>query len=94
MDCTDELDYQEGYDCTDPRNEPRPDSVVFRQQFKDLNDKIREAGDLLLSPLQNSHYHNAVTKGLLNEVENRIRKECSDEVKFAVAGDMAAGEGP
>jgi hypothetical protein len=91
MDFNDEYDLQDGYDCTDLRNEPRPDSVVYHHQFTELKKKTREAADLLLRPLKESTYHNPITRGLLNEVETRTNSECSDEVKFAVAGDMAAG---
>lgn len=89
-----DFDYVDGYDCTDLKNEPRPDSVVYQPQFAELKKKCQEVAKLLLGPLDESKYHNIITKGLMQDVIDRTENECSEENLFAVAGDMAAGTVP
>ena len=91
MEYDDDLDFVEAYDCTNPKNEPRPDSIVYHAKFAELKKKCQEAANLLLEPLQESKYHNVITKGLLQEVRTRTKNESSEESMFAVAGDMASG---
>ncbi len=91
MDRDEDTNNVEGYDCTDLMNEPRPDSVVYQDQFVQLKEKCNEATKLLLTPLKESEYQNKITNGLLVEVENRTKIETSEEAMFAISGDMAAG---
>lgn len=92
MDCEEDYGFVEPYDCNDTNNEPRPDSVVYQPVFADLVEKTNQAAALLREPLEESTYHNVITEGLRKEVIIRTQSKCSEEVKFAVAGDMAAGE--
>lgn len=85
-------DYQtEAYDYNDYNNEPRPDSVVYTQIFRDLKDLNKEAAELLREPLINSKFQNAITHGLKQEIAKRTKEDFPDEVTFAVVGDMKAG---
>ena len=83
--------YVEGYDCTKIENEPRADSVVFQRRFAELNRKTGQATNLLRDPLAQSTYHNPITKGLLQQVQNLAQTGSSEDLLVAVAGDMAAG---
>lgn len=90
MDIDMELEiHTDPYDVTS--NEPRPDSVVYTEIFRDLQYHSKRAVALLRDPLASSKFHNVVTKGLANEIARRTRHENADQVKFAVAGDMKAG---
>ncbi|KAK5137114.1 hypothetical protein LTR08_001123 [Meristemomyces frigidus] len=80
------------YDCHDERNEPRPDSVVYQPVFFELKEHIKQVATLLREPLQASSYHNAITRGLLKEVQTRTEERLEEKVMFAVAGDMSSGK--
>jgi hypothetical protein len=62
-------------------NEPRPDSVVYTEIFRDLQDLDTKAIALLRGPLKKSKFSNFITTGHAQ----------SEQVIFAVAGDMKAG---
>jgi len=89
-----EFDFVEPYDCNDPRNEPRPGSIIYQQVFQDLKKHINEATSLLRDPLQASTYHNTITNGLCMEVLTRMKENAPEECMFAVAGDMNSGKRP
>jgi hypothetical protein len=71
--------------------EPRPDSVVYTEIFRDLQDLDTKAIALLRGPLKKSKFSNFITTGLLKDIENRTKHAQSEQVIFAVAGDMKAG---
>ena len=81
--------YTEAYDVN--ANEPRPDSVVYTEIFRDLQNLHTQTVALLRGPLEKSKFRNYITDGLLQDIENRTKHAQSDEVTFAVAGDMKAG---
>ena len=78
------------HDCNDIEVKPRPDSVVFKPAFVELNDGIGEVKTLHLQPLLDSEYENVVTRDLVAEVNNRTKDEAPEETKFAVSGDVAS----
>lgn len=82
----------EGYDCNDLNIEPRPDSVVYTQIFRDLRANTDKAASLLRDPLNNSKFQNVITAGLTKQIARRTKENFPDEVMFAVAGDMKAGK--
>lgn len=81
----------EAYDCNDPTNEPRPDSVVYTEIFRDLRKHNKEATQLLREPLLNSKFQNVITHGLKQEITKRTKEDFPDTVTLAVVGDMQAG---
>ena len=81
--------YTEAYDVN--TNEPRPDSVAYTEIFRDLQSLHTQAIALLRGPLEKSKFRNYITDGLLQDIENRTKHAQSEEVTFAVAGDMKAG---
>lgn len=81
----------EAYNCNDPANEPRPESVIYTQIFQELRDYNKKAADLLGHPLKRSKFQNTITNGLLSQVYKRTKHEFPDEVRFAIVGDMKAG---
>lgn len=87
-----ELDdiFTEPYDVE--QNEPRPDSVVYTEIFKELQSHGKRAVALLREPLAESGFQNVITSGLLREIVRRTKHEDSEQVMFAVAGDMKAGK--
>lgn len=91
MDADYDADYIEPYDCNDPRNEPRPDSVVYQPIFEQLRTTTYHAVHMLRDTLIMSPYQNAVTHGLLEEVRKRVREDAAEQTMFAISGDMAAG---
>jgi hypothetical protein len=88
LDIIDET-YSEPYDVQ--ANEPRPDSVVYTGIFRDLQVLDTKAIALLREPLEKSKFSNFITAGLLQDIENRTKHAQSEQVTFAVAGDMKAG---
>lgn len=86
----DEL-HVEPYDCNDERNEPRPDHVIYKEVFADLKRHITHVKALMRDPLQQSSYHNAITRGLLMELQTCAKESTEEEAQFAVAGDMNSG---
>lgn len=84
--------YMEPYDCNDPANEPRPDNVVYTASFRELQALNKKAASLLRDPLENSTFQNGITKGLVKEIIKRTKDDFPDQVKFAIVGDMSAGE--
>lgn len=90
MDLTFDDYVNEPYDCI--ANEPRPDSVIYTQMFRDLRAANVKAAVLLREPLQNSEFQNILTRGLLTRVDKRTKENCPDELIIAIAGDMKAGE--
>jgi hypothetical protein len=86
-----DLGFVEPYDCNDERIEPRPDSVIFQPVFSKLRDHIEECIRLLRDPLRDSKYSDAITKGLLQEVQSRTKQGQRDSIYFAVAGEQSAG---
>lgn len=92
-----DLDHDGSYvdPCTEPydvqANEPRPDSVVYTEIFRDLQALHTKAIALLQEPLEKSKFRNYITNGLLQDIENRTKHAQSEQVTFAVAGDMKAG---
>lgn len=92
MDSEPELDdsYTDPYDVQ--ANEPRPDSVVYTQIFRDLQAHFTKAAALLRDPLDNSKFKNHIILGLLMDIDVRTKHAQSEHVVFAVAGDMCAGK--
>ena len=84
----------EPYDCTDSRNEPLPDIIVYQPKFREFKGSMSEAVAHLRAPLSRSRYHNAITKGLEEEIKHRTREGASDAVEFAIIGDMGSGVFP
>jgi len=84
--------YTDPYDCNDHVNEPRPESVVYTDIFRELQNLNKTAASLLRDPLENSKFQNGITKGLIKEIAKRTKEDYADEVKFAIVGDMSAGE--
>jgi hypothetical protein len=84
--------YTDPYDCNDPDNGPRPISVVYTSSFCALQKLNRKATALLREPLEKSKFQNGTTKGLIREIAKRTKEDTPDQVKFAIAGDMSAGE--
>jgi hypothetical protein len=72
-------------------NEPRPDSVVYTEIFRDLQVLDIKVISLLREPLEKSKFSNFITSGLLKDIENRTKHAQSEHVTFTVAGDMKAG---
>ena len=90
---TDDADFlTEPYECNDPANEPRPDSVVYTDIFRDLQDLNKTAASLLRQPLEDSQFQSGITKGLIKEITKRTKEDFPDQVKFAIVGDMSAGK--
>lgn len=90
----DDLDdvWVEPYDCTSLLSEPRPDSVIYQPIFEDLKVAILGVVDLLRNPLLESPFQNVITNSLLQEVKHRTKENVSDQVMFALVGDMASGK--
>ena len=86
------LDTSTPYDCNDPRNEARPNTVVYTTVFRDLQRLNKEAASLLRKPLEDSKFQNGITKGLIKEIIKRTKEDFPDQIKFAITGDMKAGE--
>jgi len=84
--------YIEPYDGNDPRIEPRPDTVIYQAIFAELRKLNQKCGSKLRNPFQESQYQNVITKALLQDVLNRLKLECSEEVMFAIVGDKESGE--
>ena len=78
-------------DAYDYANEQRPDLIPYQPVFKELNNTIAEAVDVLKVPLQKSSFQNVITESLAEETQFRTKECCSGEVTFAVVGDMASG---
>ena len=78
----------ETYDCNDPTNEQRPDSVVYTEIFRDLRKYNKEAAKLLRDPLLNFKFQNVITSGLKQEIAKRTKEDFPDTVTLAVVGDM------
>lgn len=51
----------------------------------------KKAVDLLREPLVHSSFGNVITNGLQKEIAKRYKEEQSEQVMFAVVGDMKAG---
>lgn len=83
--------FVEAYDCKAMRAEPLPDLAPYQPMFKALNDEIAQAADLLRTPLEQSPYKSRLTDHLVKEVQGRTVENGSNEVMFAVVGDMASG---
>lgn len=83
--------YTAPYDCNDKDNESRPDHVVYKPIFHELQDLIKRAAALLREPLEKSQFQNGITKGLIKEIAKRTKEDYADQVKFAIVGDMSAG---
>lgn len=81
----------EPYDCNDPTNEPRPDSVIYTHIFADLRSANAKAAQLLRDPLSHSKFQNVITGGLLRHLARRTKANFPDQILFAIAGDMKAG---
>lgn len=86
----DEL-FTEPYDCNDTNNEERPDSVVYKDVFRNLQKLNRTAASTLREPLDNYSLQNNTTKSLIKEIAKRTKEDFPDQVKFAIVGDMKAG---
>lgn len=85
------LRWIDGYDCNDLQNEQRPDLEAYQPNFKELDKFMREAVDLLKDPIHKSTFENVMTKSLLDEAHRRTNERQSDQVIFAVVGEMASG---
>jgi hypothetical protein len=83
--------FTEPYDCNDPENERRPDSVVYTDIFHNLQELNRTAASVLREPLENYPFQNSTTKSLVKEIAKRTKEDFPDQVKFAIVGDMKAG---
>jgi hypothetical protein len=84
--------YTDAYDCNDPANEPRPDSVVYTAGFHKLQKSNKAMAALLRDPLINSKFKSSITEGLIKEITKRTKEDFPDQVKFAIVGDMKAGQ--
>jgi hypothetical protein len=81
--------YSEPYDCN--AAEPRPDSVVYTEIFKDPKRSTSNAVALPREPLEKSSFKNAITEGLLKEIGKRTEEEFPDQIVIGFAGNMSAG---
>jgi hypothetical protein len=81
--------YTEPYDAR--HNEPLPQSVVYTEAFGELLNYNKKAVALLREPLVHSQFSNVITNGLKTEIAKRAKDEHSEQVMFAVVGDMKAG---
>lgn len=84
--------FTDPYDCNDPANEPRPASVIYDPNFRELQKFNKLAASLLREPLVTSRFSNVITEGLKKEITKRTKEDFPDQVKFAVVGDMKAGK--
>jgi hypothetical protein len=64
---------------------------VYTQILRDLQNLKTQTVALLREPLEKSKFRNYITEGLLKDINNRTKYAQSEEVTFAVAGDMKAG---
>ena len=81
----------ESYAFNDPSNEPRPKTVVYTEEFRELKRQCKEVLRLLSHPLEDSKLDNAITKGLLKEIAKRAKEKHPDQTLFALVGPMSAG---
>lgn len=88
----DSVFYTEPYDFNDQTNEPRPNTVVYQEPYTVLMQLNHEGVCHLQDPLKESPYQNAITNGLLRDVQNRTKQDFPDEAMFAIAGDMESGK--
>jgi len=84
--------YVEPYEFDDPRNEPRPDCVIYLPIFERPKASMDEAVSVLQKPLQESTYRNPTIEALKREVQNRTKENTQEQIAFAVAGDMNSGK--
>lgn len=82
----------EPYDANDPKNEPRPDHVVYQKPFQTLKTQTNRAVGLLRDTLAASKYQNASTRALLQELHKRTKMDVPEKTIFAVSGDMGLGK--
>ena len=77
-----------GYDAA---KESLPQSKVFTQEFKDIITGIQNITGLLIEPIANTSYRNAVIEGLLEEIKRRTKGDYPEEVRVALVGAMKSG---
>ena len=82
--------YTEPYDCK--IHEARPENVVYTASFRELQNLNKVAASVLRKPLEDSKFQNGITKSLIKEIAKRTKEDFPDEVRFAIVGDMKAGE--
>ncbi|KAK3671101.1 hypothetical protein LTR78_009062 [Recurvomyces mirabilis] len=69
-----------------------PESPVYSTTFRELKNHIKNFVDLLLRPIQETEYRNAVIGGLKEKVEKRSKGGSPENVCIALIGQMAAGK--
>ena len=80
------------YDAFDRRNEGPPDHVVYLPVHQNLEASFGEVAEMLDSVLRNTPYKGAVVQSLRQEIARRTTTKQSDDVMFAVTGNMASGK--
>lgn len=75
----------------DARSEQLPASPVYTTAFETLNKSISDLVKLLVKPLEQSEYQDAVVQGLLKDVQDRTISEAPEHIKVALVGDMQSG---
>ena len=80
------------YDAS--REETLPESPVYTEDFRKIKIDIKAIADLLLSPIRETTYRDAVIEGLIEEVTQRTRGGFPENVCIALIGEMAAGGCP
>lgn len=75
----------------DAKKEARPPCKIYDPEFKIIQDKLQQCIERLETPFRETSFSNGSTKGLLDELQRRVKDKSAEKVKIGVVGDMKSG---